>query len=183
MTKAAEATLYFVYGWQLDARLLAQYCPNARIVTSARLPGHELGFFGYSQKWDGAEEALVGCKDSEVWGLVLALNKADAQRMDGMQNVHGDGSGSYFHFPADVESADGRRHEVLFYMKTTLGEPRPPSSEYRDLLVAGALAHGLPTSHIDRLRGIEAPPASYPIPHGLNPLPMFSADLDSPCHF
>lgn len=183
MTQKPETTLFFVYGWQLDARLLAQYCPNARIVATARLPGYDIGFFGYSQKWDGAEEALVARQDSEVCGLVVALNRADAQRMDGMQNVHGDGSGSYFHYPADVESADGSRHEVLFYMKTTLGEPRPPSAEYRDLIVAGALAHGLPPRHIDRLRALVAPPASYPIPHGLNPLPIAAADLNSPCHF
>lgn len=183
MTTSPAATLFFVYGWPLDARLLAQYCPNARIVAAARLPGYELGFFGYSQKWDGAEEALVARQDGEVWGLVVALNRADAQRMDGMQNVHGDGSGSYFHYPAEVEAPDGSRHEVLFYMKSTLGEPRPPSAEYRDLIVAGALAHGLPASHVARLRAIVAPPAGYPVPHGLNPLPMFEADPNSPCHF
>lgn len=183
MSRNTENTLYFVYGWQLDARLLERYCPSARIVASARLPGYELGFFGYSQKWDGAEEAIFDSRDGAVWGLVLDLNRADAQRLDDAQSVHGDGSGAYFHYPAEVEGSDGQRHEVLFYMKSSRGEPRPPSAEYRDRIADGALAHGLPADYIERLRGIAAPPAGYPVPHGLKELPMVAVDLNSPCHF
>jgi gamma-glutamylcyclotransferase len=183
MTPSPESTLYFLYGWQLDARLLARYCPNARIVSAARLPGYALGFFGYTQKWDGAEEAVVASKDGAAWGLVVALNRADTQRLDDAQNVHGDGSGSYFHYPADVVGADGQPYEVLLYMKSSRGEPRPPSAEYRDLLAAGAEAHGLPADYVAQLRHIAAPPAGYPVPHGLKDLPMVAVDLDSPCHF
>lgn len=183
MTRKTDSTLYFVYGWQLDARLLDRYCPGARVLTPARLPGYELGFFGYSQKWDGAEEAIFERKDSSVWGLVLALHRADAQRLDDAQGVQGDGSGAYFHYPAEVEGSDGQRHEVLFYMKSSRGEPRPPSAEYRDRIAAGALAHGLPADYVERLRAIAAPPASYPVPHGLKEVPMATPDLNSPCHF
>lgn len=183
MTHDANTTLYFVYGWQLDAGLLARCCPGARVVTTARLPGHALGFYGHNPKWAGAEEGLVACPDGAAWGLVLALDRMDAQRMDLMQNVHGDGSGSYFHFPAGVEGADGKHHEVLLYMKASLGVARPPSLEYRDLLVAGAEAHGLPAGHVEGLRSVTAYPAGHPIPHGTSPLPVVAPDLDSPCHF
>ena len=183
MSPQPDSILYFVYGWQLDARLLDRYCPGACVVSSARLPGYALDFFGYSQKWDGAEEAIFPKPESTVWGLVIALSRADAQRLDDAQNVHGDGSGSYFHYPADVEGSDGQTYDVLFYMKASRGEPRPPSAEYRDRIAAGALAHGLPADYVGHLQAIAAPPASYPVPHGLKELPMIAIDVNSPCQF
>jgi hypothetical protein len=151
------------------------------VVTTARLPAFDFGFFGHTPTWDGAEEAVIARAGGEVWGLVLQLGPFEAERMDNMQNVHGDGSGGYFHFPADVEGADGQRHSTLLYMRTAFGEPRPPSVEYRDRLVAGALAHGLPASYIARLRAFEAVPAGYPVPHGLRVFPL--ATEHSPCSF
>ena len=156
MMENRNEQLVFVYGWQLDTELLAQYCPGARVVATGRLAGYDLGFFGHTPKWEGAEEALVAKSGSEVWGRVLALSAAGAERMDGMLNVHGDGSGSYFHYPADVEGSDGQRYETLTYMKTALREPRTPSDEYKQRLIAGALAHGLPLAYIARLRAVAA---------------------------
>jgi hypothetical protein len=183
MTQDTDSTLVFVYGWQLDAALLAQYCPGARVLTTARLVDYDLGFYGHTPKWDGAEEAVVAHPGSEVWGLVLALTPADAERLDGMHNVHGDGSGSYFHYPADVEGADGQRHAVLLYMKTALGASRTPSVEYRNRIVAGALAHGLPVSYVARLRGIAAHVAGYPVPRGLRVIQVVAAGGDCHCSF
>jgi hypothetical protein len=172
-----KESLFFVYGWQLDARLLAKCCPNARLLTVARLADYDLGFFGYSPKWDGAEEALIEQKGATVWGLVLALTKSNADRMDSMQNVHGDGSGAYFHYPADVQGLDGQTHATLLYMKTALGAPRPPSAEYRDRIAAGARAHGFPVEYVARLNALEAPPASYAVPYGQRvELPIVTAE-------
>jgi gamma-glutamylcyclotransferase len=181
ITQHTESVLYFVYGWQLDAELLARYCPSARFVATARLPDYDIGFFGHTPKWDGAEEALAERKDGEVWGLVLELSWSNAERMDGMQNVHDDGSGIYFHYPADVEGTDGSSHEVLLYKRNMLGEPRAPSAEYRDRIVAGALAHGLPAAYVDRLRGIAAHPAGYPVPHNLRPIRIVLSSANCNC--
>ena len=181
MTQTTNEQLVFVYGWQLDAALLAQYCPGARVVTTARLADYDLGFYGHTPKWEGAEEALVAKSGSEVWGRVLALSAAGAERMDGMLNVHGDGSGSYFHYPADVEGSDGQRYETLTYMKTALREPRTPSDEYKQRLIAGALAHGLPLAYIARLRAVAAHPAAYPVPRGLRTIQVVAASGDD-CH-
>ncbi|MDR2031953.1 MAG: gamma-glutamylcyclotransferase [Azoarcus sp.] len=176
-TQTARESLFFVYGWQLDARLLDGCCPGARILAVAQLPGFDIGFFGYTPKWDGAEEAIIAREDCTVWGLVLALKKFDADRMDSMQNVHGDGSGTYFHYPMDVQGIDGQTYPVLLYMKTALGTPRMPSAEYRDRIADGAQAHSLPEYYVARLRAFEAPPASYPVPYGMRvELPIVTAE-------
>lgn len=181
MMENRNEQLVFVYGWQLDAELLAQYCPGARVVATGRLAGYDLGFFGHTPKWEGAEESLVPKPGAEVWGVVLALTAAGAERMDGMLNVHGDGSGSYFHYPVDVEGSDGERHEALTYMKTTLREPRTPSEEYKQRLIMGALAHGLPLAYVARLRAFDAHPAAYPVPRGLRTIQVVAASGDD-CH-
>jgi hypothetical protein len=173
-----DGKLNLVTGWvKLDARLLAECCPGARLLTVAQLPGFDIGFFGYTPKWDGAEETLVAREGGTTWGLVLALRKFDAGRMDSMQNVHGDGSGTYFHYPMNVRGLDGQTHSVLLYMKTALGAPRMPSAEYRDRIADGARAHGMPEEYIARLRAFEAPPASYPVPYGMRvTLPVVTAE-------
>lgn len=181
MTQHTESVLYFVYGWQLDAELLARYCPSARFVATARLPGYELGFYGYTPKWDGAEEALAERENGEVWGLVLELNWTNAERMDSMQNVQADGSGIYFHYPIDVEGSDGKRHAVLLYKRNIMGEPRLPSVEYRDRIVAGALAHSLPPAYVERLRGVAAHPAGYPVPYNLRPIRIILSSANCNC--
>jgi hypothetical protein len=172
-----KESLFFVYDWQLDARLLAECCPGARLLTVAQLADFDLGFFGYTPKWDGAEEAVMAQKGATVWGLVLALTKFNADRMDSMQNVHGDGSGTYFHYPVDVHGLDGQTHATLLYMKTALGAPRPPSAEYRDRIADGAAAHGFPAEYVARLRALEAPSASYRVPYGMRvELPIITAE-------
>lgn len=182
MEQSAES-LFFVYGWQLDAALLARCCPQARVVTTARLAGHALDFFGYNAKWDGAEESVVERAGSEVWGLVLALGAADVERLDGMQNVRGDGSGGYFHCPAEVVGADGLDYDVLLYMKTVLGEPRTPSQEYRQHIAEGALACGLPPAYAAGLQAFPAHPAGYGVPRGLRVIPVLAAGGDCHCSF
>ena len=81
----------------------------------------------------------------------------------------------------DVEGSDGQRHEALTYMKTALREPRTPSEEYKQRLIMGALAHGLPLAYVARLRAFDAHPAAYPVPRGLRTIQVVAASGDD-CH-
>ncbi|MGC4076146.1 MAG: gamma-glutamylcyclotransferase family protein [Rubrivivax sp.] len=156
----------FVYGGPLDAALRARCCPNAGIAGPARLPGHTLGFFGYTARWDGAEAAVFESPGAEVWGLLMALGRGEADALDQEMGVHEDGSGPHFLCPVEVEDAQGRRHEALMHQLAVLGPPRTPSREYLARLVAGATAAGLPAAWCRRLAGFEAHAAGYPVPHG-----------------
>lgn len=167
--------LHFVYGWQLDDALRAKTCPSARPEGLAVLDDHDLGFFGHSPTWDGAEEAVVPCPGARVWGLLLTLSPTDADRLDQQLNVREDGSGTHFHLPVELHDARGRLLQALLYMRSRLDDPRPPSAEYRDRLAAAFAVHGLPPPYVARLRAIEAPPAAYPVPRRPRVIPLTAA--------
>ncbi|OAM91371.1 gamma-glutamylcyclotransferase [Termitidicoccus mucosus] len=155
---------YFAYGSNMNERQLASRGIKPSSIITARLPGHRVGFFGYSRVWDGGMETIVPEPRADVWGVLCQLSFEDGEVLDVWQDVRQDGGGVYFHYPATVIDAGGREHLVLLYKKDILGVPRPPSREYLDFIVEGALGRGLPEAYITGLRQTESIAAGYPVP-------------------
>ena len=120
----------------------------------------------YIMKWDGGEEALQPCPGAATWGVVYALDLLDGERLDQEFSVRLDGTGSYFHYPAEVVDRQGNAHSVLLYMRNSFGAARPPSGEYLQRLVAGGRQMGLPEDYLTALAAHPAVPAAYPVPKG-----------------
>ncbi|WP_031336569.1 gamma-glutamylcyclotransferase family protein [Rhodopseudomonas sp. B29] len=160
-----KAVLHFAYGADMNPEQIAERCSGAKVVAVARLPDYALSFHGQSQVWDGGEEAAVPRPGCHLYGVVYRLSPSDADRLDAAQGVRLNGTGGYFHYPADVIGLDGNRWNVVLHKKDVLREFRSPSREYLDFIVAGAQFHRLPVDYIEGLRAIDAAPASYPVPH------------------
>lgn len=156
--------LYFIYGVHLQPEQLARCCQAPQALAVARLADFRLGFCGYSMRWDGGEEALLAEAGASTWGVVYALSAADAERLDLDQAVRLDGTGSYFHYPAEVVDRQGSIHSVLLYMRNNLAEKRAPSTEYLARIAAGGRAMGLPDDYVAELARRPALPAAYPVP-------------------
>lgn len=157
-------TLFFAYGSNMIPEQIHARCLKPELVAVARLPGHGMGFFGYSKVWDGAVETVFPAPGREVWGILYRLTIADSNRLDTWQDVRLDGTGSYFHYPAEVVGDDGVGHLALLYKKDTLGEPLPPSRPYLDRIVTGALNRGLPESYVQSLRSFAFQEPGYEVP-------------------
>lgn len=157
--------LHFAYGAEMNQREIAARCSSAKVVSIACLKDHRLAFFGHSTVWDGAEESVVPETGCEVHGVVYRLTHGDADRLDASQGVRLNGTGSYFHSPADVVAPDGTVHSVVMFRKDVQREPRLPSQELLDQVVSAAMSHGLPAQYIEWLRHLPACPASYPVPY------------------
>uniref|UniRef100_I2Q3U8 AIG2-like family protein n=1 Tax=Desulfovibrio sp. U5L TaxID=596152 RepID=I2Q3U8_9BACT len=156
--------LYFSYGAEmLDSRIRSR-CASPKVVATARLADHRLGFYGYSPVWDGGLETVLPALGQEVWGVVYALSFSDADSLDTWQGVRLNGTGAYFHSPAEVTDAQGTAYAVLVFKKDVLGEPTPPSRPYLDAILAGACQHALPPRVIETLQAVPARPAAYPVP-------------------
>lgn len=155
---------HFAYGSNMNVEQIRKRCSVPRAVAVAKLADHRVAFFGYSGVWDGAMETVIAAPGREVWGVVYALNFADRESLDAWQDVRIDGTGAYFHYPAEVTDTKGRVHSVLFYKKDILGDPQKPSREYLDFIVQGAIEHGLPAAYIEGLRQIESKKADYKVP-------------------
>ena len=165
-TKTSQ--LYFCYGDDMAPGRIKLICQNPVCLGVARLRDYRLVFVGYSKKWDGGEEALVNESGSDVWGVVYRLGYTDGDLLDSRKDIRLNGTGSRFHYPAEVFAPDGTEYSVLFYQKAELGEPKLPSREYLDRVIAGAVDRGLPPEYIAELRNTAARPASYPVPRKSN---------------
>ncbi len=156
--------LYFVYGSDMNNEQIAARCRRPEVFAIARLAGHKIAFFGYSETWDGGEESLIPAPGEDLWGVVYRLSFKDADRLDAWQDIRLDGNGSHFLYPACVKSQEGRSLPVLLIKKNVLGEPQPPSADYLRYILAGAASHGLPAGYIDALKRIPTKKASFPVP-------------------
>ncbi|WP_081722318.1 gamma-glutamylcyclotransferase family protein [Geminisphaera colitermitum] len=156
--------LYFAYGADMNGEQLALRGVRPAVVSIARLPGHRVEFFGYSRTWDGGMETVVTSPGADVWGVLYQLSFQDGEVLDVWQDARQDGGGAYFHYPTEVIDKDGRGHLVLLYKKDVLGAPQPPSRDYLEFVVQGAVERGLPASYVNELRQKASKAAEFPVP-------------------
>jgi hypothetical protein len=161
---ALNELYHFAYGSNLNDKQVLARCTNPKVVAVAKLPDHQLAFFGYSAIWDGAEESIVPAPGQDVWGVIYELTPSDKDKLDDWQDALFDGSGAYFHSPAKVTDQEGKVYTVLLFKKAKLGNPEKPSQEYLDFIVQGAVEHGLPSAYVDQLRGFESKKAKFVVP-------------------
>ena len=168
---------YFAYGSNMNQEQILACCLRPVVIGAAKLPHHRIAFYGYSRIWDGGMETVVSAPGQEVWGVLYELTASDWNRLDDGQDVRWDGTGTYFHFPDRVTDTEGKTHPVLLYKKDILREPQPPSREYLDVIVQGAVERGLPASYIEELRRLESRPASFAVPRQgkFSPEPLLGA--------
>jgi len=162
--RRSAPSLLFAYGANMNPAWLAERGIRAEALAVACLPDHRLSFHGYTKVWDGAEEAVISAPGHELWGVVYKLSGMDADRLDAAQGVRLNGTGTYFHSPAEVIAEDGAAHSVVLFHKAALRDARPPSAEYLAYIVEGAKARGLPAAYVEALGATPSVPAAYPVP-------------------
>jgi len=155
---------YFAYGASMNETQISARCHKPKAIAIARLADHKLAFFGHSETWDGGEETVTSQPGETLFGVVYQLSSSDSDLFDSCQGDRQDGTGAYFHSPAEVIGEDGKTYPVLLYKKTEQGLPQSPSTEHLAFIIAGATAHGLPQGYIDDLKKIESQKANYPVP-------------------
>lgn len=168
----------FVYGSDMHENQIRSICSKPSVVAVARLADHRMAFHGHTPLWDGALETVVPSPGREVWGVVHELGPRDAQRLDAWHDARLDGSGPFFHWPAEVTDAHGATHKVLLYKKDIQGPATLPSREYLEYILEGARRRGLPPAYVAELEAMESRPASYPVP--LKPF-MLSLEANDSC--
>jgi gamma-glutamylcyclotransferase (GGCT)/AIG2-like uncharacterized protein YtfP len=160
----ADIRLYFAYGLNLNLAEMKRKCPKAEALGIAKLPGHQLNFYGHSAAWDGATESVTVQPSDHVWGVLYKLSAADWDILDGFEDARFDGTGAYFHYPVEVIDNSGATLPATIYKKAVLRQPQLPSSEYLALICQGAKAQGLPENYIAFLQNMSSKSADYPVP-------------------
>jgi gamma-glutamylcyclotransferase len=140
-------SLLFAYGSNVAASEMEAWCPEARFVGVARLPGHRLALLRRSIRWGGGAVDILQAAGEEVWGVLYELPDS---ALDGLDAKEGEGW-AYRRTEVEVEH-DGRRVAAEAYkVIETESEEVPATPEYRALLLRGARERGLPEEYVARL--------------------------------
>ena len=152
---------YFAYGSNMLTRRLTDpsRAPSALACGIAEAPGFVVSF--HKMGADGSGKCtLVATGNTEVvvYGVLYDLADSDGGRLDRVEGVH---TGGYLRCSIQLRCLDdaGTTDAVTYVAGDRHVDPaRVPFDWYRDLVLAGAIEHGLPAPYIDELARIPAMP-------------------------
>ena len=97
----------------------------------------------------------TGDESTVAYGVLYQMADSDGDRLDRVEGVH---TGGYSRCSVQLRFLDGRTTDAVTYVAGDrhIDTARVPFDWYRDLVVAGAVEHGLAASYIDELARIPA---------------------------
>ena len=149
---------YFAYGSNLDQVQMTQRCPDAELIGSAQLTGHQICFPRHSLVRGCAVSSVEAHADSVVWGVIYELSDEDFTRLDareGYDPVNPSAVNRYIRIDVSVQQSPGKITKAVTYAAVPDDSHGRPSSDYMKHIIGGALAHGFPSDYVDMLKGIE----------------------------
>ena len=90
--------------------------------------------------------------DSQVWGVLYCITRADLARLDSTEGVPGR---RYRHLWVEAWDTTGERRSVVTYIADGKNRDGNPSLRYITLLREGARAHDLPEHYLRFLDSVE----------------------------
>lgn len=151
----AKPVVYFAYGSNMSTAWLRMRTPGCVPLGIATLPGHVLRFHKRSNDGSGKCNALAGGNDTKVIGVLFSFDPAELAELD---RAEGAGAG-YERAMVTVTDEAGDSRKVLTYLATPdhIDDSLKPYGWYKDVVLAGAREHGLPSDYIaDHIQPVEA---------------------------
>ena len=150
---------YFAYGSNMLTRRLTDpsRAPSAVACGVAGAQGFVVRF--HKMGADGSGKCtLVAAGDAAAvaYGVLYELADSDGAKLDRVEGVH---TGGYLRRAIELRCLDdGDTTDAVTYVagERHIDSARVPFDWYRDLVVAGAVEHGLPHSYIDELAQVPA---------------------------
>jgi gamma-glutamylcyclotransferase len=161
-SRAVSRTFYFAYGSNMDGSTLRG---RRGVEWSRAAPALARGWRLALDKpsllgTPGAMARIESDPTSEVWGVLYEIATSDYEHIEFTEGVLIE---HYRRSPIVVEPVHSWDTAVVDALTLTSDKrdgALRPSIRYVNLLLAGAVEHGLPASWIDSLRAIEAVPES-----------------------
>lgn len=134
--------LYFAYGSNLLRSQMQARCPGARVHSVVRLEGYELCFPMISFTRSGMGVASIRPnEDAYVEGVVYAMTEDDFRRLD-----HYESEGTKYR--RDTITIPKLGEVWTYFPRLDAGHHYPPSEEYLNAVIQGAIEHGLSDEYI-----------------------------------
>ena len=151
---------YFAYGSNMLTRRLTDpsRAPSAFACGIAEAPGFVVRFHKVGVDGSGKCTLIAtGNTAALAYGVLYDLADSDGGTLDRVEGVH---TGGYIRCSIQLRCRDGGTTSAVTYIASDrhVDPACVPFDWYRDLVVAGALEHGLPAPYIDELAQIPAVP-------------------------
>lgn len=144
---------YFAYGSNLCQARLIERVPSARYDRIARLSGHDLRFHKHGKDGSGKADAYAtGSSDHAVWGTLVEVPAGDWATLDGHEP-------GYDRLVVEVElPGAGTRCRAHTYVAqpAVIDSSMMPFVWYREMVVGGGIARGLPDHYLARIAAVPA---------------------------
>jgi gamma-glutamylcyclotransferase (GGCT)/AIG2-like uncharacterized protein YtfP len=142
---------YFAYGSNMNWEQMQRRCPSAKFVCVARLKDYRFGIARHSRLRNCGTANIFAETGSEVWGIVYDISEQELAILDGFED-------GYRREKVPVLSTgDGQSSvEVLVYIAEKEDNVPLPSSEYKQLIIAGARYWDIPEIYLVMLEQLQA---------------------------
>ncbi|XP_036359988.1 gamma-glutamylcyclotransferase-like [Octopus sinensis] len=160
--------LYFAFASNLLKERLGINNKTAVFKAVAKLENYQLKFAYQSSRWCGHVATIVESKGDVVWGVVYEMSISERDSLDKQEGVD---RNIYHATDMKVKDPNDVIYECRTYLllKKDFGKPSP---QYKDIIVRGALANGLPSDYVEFLKSI--PDNGYK-----NKVPLYNKILTS----
>lgn len=141
--------LYFAFGSNMHTPRMSARVPSARFVRVGRLDGFRLAFHQWSP--DGSAKCDIDPAETGiVRGVVYRIHAAEQAWLDAVE-------GPGYYVDTVTVATDGGPLEAFTYRsRRDWLTDLPAYTWYRDVVAAGARAHGLPSAYIAAIEAVEA---------------------------
>lgn len=141
---------YFAYGSNLDFDHFKSRCPSAIFFEKAVLEGYQLTFPHYDSEWRGGVAGIIPLDDMKVEGVIYEISDLDLNKLDEYEYI---ARGDYQRKYVIVKTFYGKSIDVWTYTTRGTGDTfYKPTELYKELIINGAILHGLSQEYIDYLR-------------------------------
>jgi gamma-glutamylcyclotransferase (GGCT)/AIG2-like uncharacterized protein YtfP len=145
--------LYFAYGSNIDADLMADRAPSAIPLGVGWLNGHRLVFNVYSRRWEGGAANMEPDPAARVWGLVWELPDEELGNLDSFAGH----PVFYRREQVPVDLGDETRTCFTYRVANKAGYVRPTDA-YLERVKAAMRAHEFPEESFQALDRAARPP-------------------------
>ncbi|MBQ4838379.1 gamma-glutamylcyclotransferase family protein [Pseudoalteromonas luteoviolacea] len=137
---------YFAYGSNLSTLRLKQRLPNARLIGTAILQGHQLTFDMLSK--DGSAKCNIASASAPmvVYGVVYGLTQSEIVELDNIEGPR------YDRVVFNVDLMNRRTIAAHCYVANTFVSNQLPFTWYKQHVLNGALEHGFPAPYVERIK-------------------------------
>lgn len=124
---------YFAYAANLNKKVMAERCPDARPLYTATLPNYKLVFVGWSRQWRGGVASIKAFRGDRVRGAIYEISEQCLQRLDKYEGC----PTNYIRLKVTVFGEDSEPIEAVTYLKAGQIEETQPSKEYLAVIQQG----------------------------------------------